>query len=508
MVQTLNLENIHFRKVMLDKETRDLLPAIIRDTMDAMSAMTNAPDEMTLPVTLAVANFATQGLTNVHPHCWDKNVPLSEYFVVLVPSGGMKTSIYDMLALGIKKFERDQEGPAKEALVQYKIDLKTFNKAIDEEVKSPTFVKLVEPIKPKGCRYKVEKATVNGLLNTLEVVPFAGLFSSDAAEFFNSHSFQDSNKSVEMVSTLSKAWSGEDLERNTGIELNNIKLHDRRFNMLVMLQQQLAGFLNNSQYKDQGFVNRMLITQCELFSKPIMEIGSKATLKQNMALLDPFNDRVYDLLDKVNTAQENIRKAPLTLPGVKMSVLEQLRARQHVLDSSNPNELILPLMEFDIDNNIPFEEYIIGYYNGLARRAHDPKYADYSNFMSRAFEHFCRIAATLAAFNLEDKISRKTAECAHGLTEYFIEQRLNLNVDGSVTVSPIVELAKKVHAWLIKRPNMEATKTEVSNGPLKNIDEDVRAKVCQEMESRDMIKVIPVESKGTKPKNIYKAIMK
>jgi len=390
-----------------------------------------------------------------------------------------------------------------------KIALKKFNKDIDEEVKNPSLVNPVEPIKPKGSRYKVEKATVNGLLNTLEVVPFAGLFSSDAGEFFSSHSFQDSNKAIEMVSTLSKAWSGEDLERNTGIELNNIKLHDRRFNMLVMLQQELAGFLNNSQYKDQGFTNRMLISQCQLFTKAKMQVGNTKLLKHNMASLEPFNDRVYDLLEKVNDAQTQARNTPLTLPGQKSDIWKKLQQRAQLNKTTNPNELILPLMEFDIENDLPFEQFLVDYYNDLVDRQTDPKYAEYSNFMSRAFEHFCRIAATLAAFNLDDKISRKMADCAQGITEYFIEQRLNLTIDGAQKVNPIVECADKFYKWLVKQPNKESSKEKMQQyGPkqYREMDTAQRALVISELESRDKIEIVEVSGTGTKSKHIVRVL--
>ena len=489
---------------MLDKKTKDLLPEIIRDTMDAISEMTNAPDEMTLPVALAVANFATQGLANVNPYAWNKEVPLSEYFVVLVPSGGMKTTIYDMLSVGIKKFEREQEPIAVDAMVEYKIQLKQFNKAIDDFVKTPTPVRPKEPIKPKGSRYKVEKATVNGLLNTLDSVPFAGLFSSDAGEFFSSHSFQDTNKSLEMISTLSKAWSGEDLERNTGINDNNLKLHDRRFNMLVMLQQELAGFLNNSQYKDQGFTNRMLITQCELFRKSKIEKGHLDKLKKQMAALEPFNDRVYDLLDKVDREQEAARRTPLSLPGEKPT-WAAIQMRQKQMDSRSPNELILPLLEFDLATT---EQFILDYYNDLADRQYEAKYAEYGNFMSRAYEHFSRIAATLAAFNLEDKISLKTAECARGLTEYFIEQRLNLTVDGALKVNLVVECADKVHAWILKQDSQQTSRGDLLRGvkSYNNLDTTQRHLVIAELEARGKLEIIEVESKGPKPKHLIRAL--
>lgn len=89
-----------------------------------------------------------------------------------------------------------------------------------------------------------------------------GMFNSDAAEFFNSYSFKDANTSVEIVSAMSRLWSGEDVDKITGME--DIYTRGKRTTALFMLQQELAGFFVNPQFKDQGFTNRMLITQCEL----------------------------------------------------------------------------------------------------------------------------------------------------------------------------------------------------------------------------------------------------
>lgn len=490
---------------MLDKKTKDQLPSIIKDTMDALSGLTNAPDEMTLPITLAVANFAVQALHDVNPMAW-KRCAVSEFFVVLVPSGGMKTSISDLLLQGMRKFEKEQEEIARQSQIEFLVETKKFNRDIDAAAKDPGLPTPIKPMKPKGFRYRVEKATVNGLINTLDTIPFAGLFSSDAGEFFNSHSFQDQSKSMEMVTTLSKAWSGEDLDRVTGIEDNNVRLHNRRFNMLVLLQQSLAGFLNNSAYKDQGFTNRMLITQCELTAKKaadFSEDGQCETDKLN-ELLDPFNRRVYQLLSDVATMQDAAKSGRGGL--FKEDSLQKMQRLMAAANNQvNPNELVLTTIDF---NKIDGARKVMqDFCNEMAKEAMGSKYAEYSNFMSRAYEHCCRLAATLALFDRCKEINLQYAECAVGLMRYFIEQRLNLDVDGTIKVNPIVECGEAVIKWLRKQDNNEASKQDlVQRGPnsYRKMDADGRVKVMLDLEARELIEIAEVSSGGTKTRHVVR----
>ena len=487
---------------MLKKEIKDLLPDIIRDTMAALTQLTNAPDEMTLPITLAVANFATQGLTNVDTLEWDP-CSISEYFVVLVPSGGMKTSISSMLMSGIEKFEIEEEQRNKQANIDYKIAMKKFAKDIDEAAKSSALVSPTEPIKPKGSRYRAEKATVNGLINTLTSVPFAGLFSSDAGEFFNSYSFGDRGRSNEMVSTLSKAWSGEALDRVTGIEENNVKLRKRRFNMLVLLQQELAGFLNDKTMQQQGFIHRLLVTQCELFEKHDADMSAAGRTKKatDRKILDPFNDRVYDLLTEVEVVQDKMRNPPIAIGG---TMLQQLQAR--VALNTNPNELILPVMlTCQTDNATKLFEAA---YNKYKRMAILKANEEFASFYNRAFEHVMRLAATLAAFDKKTEITEREAECAIRLIEYFIDQRLTLNVEGESRHDLIIEVGEILLKGLEKMPGKQATKTELFQfkGISRKITGEVHAKVLQDLVIRELIRLSERPGKGTKPIQVVEKV--
>lgn len=482
---------------MLDKETKDLLPILIQNTMSAITELTNAPDEMTLPVTLAIANFGVQGLANADPVAWNDPCSISNYFAVLVPSGGMKTGITDSITKSIKRFEKEQEVEAEEAKIDYEIQMKQYKRAIDDEVKDPQNNRPNKPVKPKGSRYKLEKATTNGLINTLESVPFAGLFSTDAGEFFNSYTFQDPTKSMEMVAVLSKAWSGEAITRVTGIEDNNLKLHNRRFNMLVLLQQELAGFLTNPQFKDQGFTNRILITQCELFQKPFKEFTPEYKKEQKIlnSKLDAFNDRIYDLLTDVEVKQRAIRSNPV----LEGTMLERMKKKAEA-ENADPKELILLTHEFN-DDALPTMQ---DFYNEMAVTALNPINSEYANFYNRAYEHCVRLAVTLSLFDLQKSVSKEHAQCAVGLMRYFFNQRNNLNIDGAIKINPIVECGEMVIKWLKKRTDGEATKAElIKLGPnvYRKMDTDQRLKVICDLEARELIEI--KERIGTGNKNIH-----
>ena len=461
---------------MIDKNTRALLPNTMVSAMDAITGLTNAPDEMTLPVVLAAANFAAQGLADAECLIWEK-CAISEYFVVLAPSGVMKTGVNEMALKGLRTFENEQAIIADSAMQTYRINLKKYQREVDDYVKTGGLVEPVEPVKPKGNRYTVEKATVNGLINTLERVPFAGLFSSDAGEFFNSHSFQDKNKSTEMISTLSKAWSGERITRETGIEDNNVTLRDRRFSMIVLIQQQLAGFLNDKTMQQQGFTHRLLVSQSNGFSKKIPDLTNSgiAAVKKLQDQLTPFNDRIYDMLEEVDTNQQ---KARTFIPAALTSWSEQ--KNYAALQIKPVNELILPILSVcRLDNS---RKLLQDFYIKMISVVGVDYEAEFVSFYNRAYEHVIRLAATLSLYAGEKEMNERYIACAINLVEYFIQQRHNLEVEREVKENPIIAKCENFLRWLAKRQNKECNKQEFHNAPvMRKLSYDDRIILLEEL---------------------------
>lgn len=501
---------------MLQKEFKELLPKTIQDAMAALAETSNATDEITIPVLLSVASFATQGLANGFPGIdnWT-SCAINNYFCVLVPSGGLKTSISDSVLVGARRFESDNRPQAAEADVDYQIALGKYKNEIKNKSKvssSPVSVpgivppvnKIVKPALPRASRYISSKFTLNGLIKALTGVPHFGIFNSDAAEFFNSHAFKDPTSSIELVSAMSKLWSGEQIDKLTGIE--DTITAGKRTTALFMLQQQLADFFVNSQYKDQGFTNRILITQSGLVAKKRADF-SRLTAESVVRGQDPrliaFNDRVYALLSQVDKNQISPPQKNITNSEDRFAVgMAELRIRLSGLvtpaadQDVNILNLDTHLWNYNDSTAVIFQDF----YNDMIERAEQE--SEYQNFINRAYEHCIRIATVLSLFNGDQVINEKTAMCAAGLMYYFIDQRENLDIDGGVRANPTVECGEHVHKFIIKykndNPGKEITKKVLNNsGPYsyRKMDADSRDKVIQELLSRDQIVIETVGKK-------------
>lgn len=475
---------------MLDKETKDLLPIIIKDAMDALTDTTNATDEITVPVTLAVATFATQALKDGYPLAWE-SCAISNYYCVLVPSGGLKTSISDLVLKGARKFEEEQRPKAEEAESQYQIDIKKYENDIKDRVKqkpqipgvlpaSPNpFTRLIKPKYPRTARYMAGKFTLNGIIQALKGVPHFGIFNSDAGEFFNSHAFKDSTTSMELVSALSRLWSGEQIDKLTGIE--DVVTKGKRTTSLFMLQQQLAGFFINPQFKDQGFTNRMLITQSDKITKKRADfsdsgLSTKITTDER---LDPFNDRVYELLMSVDDNQKKPKKNGL------------LALREQLIQEENKDQNVLILDRQPICMTDGTRLIFQDFYNKMVDKMEDPLYLEYQNFISRSYEHCVRLATVLSLFEKCDEVKEVHAKCSVGLMYYFIDQRMNLTIDGDIKVNSFVECAMRIEKWLKKNHKGKTLKKGDFNnrGPVMYREMEVkdRDRVLEELYSRDII---------------------
>lgn len=480
---------------MLDKEVKDLLPETMRKAMESITLATNATDEITLPTLLSVATFATQGLYDCDPLQFPRRA-ISNYFCVLVPSGGLKTSIMDMALEGARRFEDDQRRVSDQSRVDYEVAMKKYDLQKKDRSRATWDINdpmlniepLIMPKPPRGSRYMSSKFTLNGIINALAQVPHFGIFNSDAGEFFNSHAFQKEETGMEIISALSRLWSGEQIDKLTGME--DVITSGKRTTALFMLQQELAGFFENERYRDQGFTNRILITQSELVEKPTVTINKESLreLKRIQVNIEPFNDRVYELLAKVDQLQNQPRTNP------KLEIKRQME-----LESGRDiNRLILDAFPVDEDDEETLKIYD-WYYKKMQTMTRDKNYSMYTNYFTRAYEHFCRLATVLAIFEGEDKIRFKQAACAAGLMEYFNDQRLNLNIDGAQRTDVVVERANKLHKWILKWDFTRELNKSVLNdyGPsfYKKLNMEQRSHVIQELSDRGLITIEQIGKK-------------
>jgi hypothetical protein len=454
------------------------LTPLLQQTMLALKKINNVPDEMAIQAILGTVNFATQSLYNVDPVFFGGNMtPTSEYFVALAPTAGMKSTVYKMLDAGIRRWEDDEKVRYNNEVPNYRLAQAVWKKEYEKLFKSmdsadlqdpQRFDALVaslgpEPRAPRGVTYRLSTGTRNGMIDALTRVPFCGMSSSEAGEFFNGHSFRDGKNNaggLEMITTLTNLWDGHSIEKNTGVE--SVRLNSRRFTMLFLLQKAMArDWLGNSVYSEQGFVHRLLITHSDYWDVPDLDIKRIPEVQRAQQQLQPFHERIY-----------------------------QLMSETRAVDPDWPLELVLPTITMTPEAI----ELLTMFANEIKRRqARD--FAAYIGFCSRLYEHAVRLAATLAIFDRAQRIDSGHARSAVELAYFYLEQRMSLDLGANTRYQSQVDVAGRLaehieqklregavidRGWLNRR----------SPSYFRGLAVEERRKIVQEIESRGRLRLV------------------
>jgi hypothetical protein len=465
-------------KVKVDKlQTRfTKLPEMIIDVLAAMKVINNCPEELSIQSILGVINFAIHQRYNIDPEFFGGNhIPSSLFLLGLAKTGGIKSTIYKMLGKGIDQFEEDERIRYKSLMEDYTLRLAIYERAnkkkmasikeedLEDEFAMADFHRTnTPPTKPANINYRLNKATVNGVLEVLEYQAYVGLFSSEAGDFFNSYAFQDgrnSSKALEMLTTLTNAWDGHYLEKATGEK--QMKAYNRRFNMLFLLQQKMAeDFLGNNLYSDQGFIHRILITQCDNWDIPDLDIDRLPLIEEAKAELQPFHDRIYHLLKQPLFYKEN----------------SNIELDPHIMKIESK-----------------FAIRLLADYSNKIKNDKSGKYNDWNGFTVRIYEHSLRLAATLAAFEMKVMIDKKSAEAAIELMEFYLEQRLSLEVGVKSKNPNQITVADKVLTFIRDKRNGRVLHNDLTKcGPkaYKDLTVEEREGVMGELISRCEVRFI------------------
>ena len=415
------------------------LPVAMQEAITALKELHNTPDEMAIQVVLGVANAAAMKMYNVDSRKYGIR-PINEFFVCMAPTGAMKSTNYKELLPGIERFEEFKQDELRDEPTRYALDKKVFAKEEAAYLKAmetdPTTATLPKPLRPiETAKYIISKATVNGIVNQLKSQSFVGLFSSEAGEFFNGHSFQggkDNNKAVEMSASLTSMWDGHPIEKLTGMETTTLK--NRRVNMLFLLQAEtIQAILNTPIFSEQGFIHRMLITQCDYYEKPEWEFTKESIEREKLA---------RDRLEQFHIQIGRMMHQPV-----------------HYKKNSN-FELDLPTL-----GQTDGAWLALGNWRNAGRERGAGDLKNYSGFAERLHEHCLRLSAVIAAFNGHRDVTEEDALCAIDLMEFYIEQRRKLEV-GIADWDPTRSAgANKLFEW-IEEKKWSGTKRElVQRGP-------------------------------------------
>lgn len=478
------------------------LPTLMQDALNTLKDIHNAPIGLTLPAVLGVMNLAVQHRYNVKSELFG-NIPISLYLLGIAPTAAAKTTIYKQVASGIEKFEAEEAIRYTNEMASYELSeaiyktkVRAYQKAMiamqeDDErdienmkaaatkdmakeikeiseaivavsqrkaqasIQSPT-----KPPMPRSPKVAMTKGTVNGIIKALKYQPSLGLASSEAGEFFNSHAFQGIGadaKAIEMSAVLTTAWDGGKVEKNTGEE--TVELRNRRMNMMFLLQETVVReFLSNPVFSDQGFVHRILISKCEQYEKPDMDIVSDA-FKQKMDIatkrLSEFDDRIYSLISD-----------------------------KHFKDSSS--YCVKPKL---LEMNEDAKQLAQDFYNST-KQIGETSLKEYAGFSYRLFEHLLRLAGTIAAFNmpLDNRddvayINKEDMEAAIELLEFFIDCRKNLEIEAVSNDPQLVKNSELLVDWIIEH-KFDGTKRELTKrwpNRFRKLTQDEKQKLISEV---------------------------
>jgi len=302
------------------------------------------------------------------------------------------------------------------------------------------------------------------------------LFSAEAGEMFNSHSFQggrDQSRSIEMSAALTSMWDGTVIERQTGIQENNVRLHNRAVNMMFFLQEEtIRDFLNNPMYSSQGFVHRILITQAERTEDPEVDMSDAGMqqLARLRAQLDPFHAHIEHLISNTLHLQPD----------------RHFELNRHTIAISEEAAEV-------------FEHYI----NSNRHRSHGDLH-NWAGFGERLYEHALRIAGTLTAFELRNTVDQNSALAAVDLMDYFVEQRLNLEL-GISTRNPVQATATaRLWDWMVQR-QWAGTKRELGQYVrwFGHLTRDERDSILEELVRDGLVHAESVVARNGREKIVY-----
>lgn len=482
----------------------------MQEAIFALKKLHNAPNEIAVQAVLGAINLAAQGHFNVDPIAYGIK-PISLNLMGIVPTGGMKTTIFDEVCVGIKKYEVEQHTLLQGEKERFELENAIYKKECELIIKKkmtpqpPPDLSLTEkkekmddflsvlksklpkdltttdllnaPQKPKPIQtadYTIKKATLNGIIDKLKTQSMVGLASSEGGEFFNSHAFQggkDMAKSVELSSALTGMWDGQPIERVTGMDTT--KLFNRRVNMLFLLQEEaIRAFLSNSMFASQGFTHRFLISQCENYKKPVMDLSDAGIqrIKNIRTSLQPFHDRIYDIIS------------------TPFKIVE-----------GKDFELDFIVLEMDKDARQLWQDF-----TNLHSQNPVTDLKDYVGFAERIGEHCLRIAANLAAFEFHADITKKDMIGAIELTNFYIQQRKHLEIEVSAKDPQKVVMANKMIDWIRVKQFDDTLRNLTLKGPYgyKNMDTKQRLDVLEEMRSSGDIEIY--ESKNASGRIVNK----
>ena len=290
-----------------------ILPEPMRNVVDEIGDLTQAPDDMILCCMLTTISAAVQHLVNVRR---DAHLvgPVALYGCVMADSGERKTTVDKLLGRGIAAWQEEEKTIKQEAINAYQIALHAWttmkagvsSRLKREAAKNPggdTTRALVEALQkleqekptPVTVRRLIRHDdTMEGLLMDLQHYPVAFISSSEGGTVLGSYGMQN-EALMRYLATLNIGWDGGTYESRRKTS-ENISTKNLRIAANLLLQPEvILSFLRRSGNlaRGMGLFARFLLTAPE----STMGTRTYKSPKMTTPALDAFNSRIKTLLE-------------------------------------------------------------------------------------------------------------------------------------------------------------------------------------------------------------------
>ena len=395
----------------------------LREAVEAVQGMTQAPIAIPAQSALAVASLAVQAHADVET--LGRPAPLSLYALTIAQSGERKSSCDGPLIHAVREVERSAmeawREDAKSAYITRELWKAEYDAAVGRAKKAKGADKAGaradlealggEPPMPAAPERIVTEPTLEGLTRLFEEgQPSLGLFSDEGGQFLGGHAMNSDNRQ-KTLAALNGVWGGEPIRRTRKGD-GFSTLYGRRLAMHLMVQPVVAdAFMADALANGTGFLPRCLIVS------PPSAIGQRlyALTRRDTVPVDAFAQRIASLLARQPDMDPDTR---------------ELKPRRLTLGTDARTTLIA------------FSDAVENAQRTGGDLAHVTGYA------SKAAEQAARIAGVLTVYADPDARSVELDAMRDGiaLAQFYLGEAARL-ADGA-TVSVETQRAERLRRWL------------------------------------------------------------
>jgi len=435
----------------------------LREAVEAIHDMTQAPVAIGAQAVLGVAALASQAQANVET--LHGSAPCSLFLLTIAGSGERKTTCDRLAMQPVLDFQRELSDIYRDEALTARNRLDIWERQRSDILKSTKKDPVAAEVDlealgpaPEGPLSPViiaTEPTFEGITKSLSFSrPALGVYSDEGGGFIGGHAMNAENR-LKTMAGFSDFWDGKPINRTRagdGVET----YPGRRLSCHLMVQPvAAAGLLSDTLANGQGFVPRFLMAAPPSAAGTRTRRGHSTSSKAGLA---HFTARIGEMLRADLPLREGTR-----------------------------NELDLPTLGLEPDARNRLQAFLDEVERAQGRGG---TYESIRPFASKAAEHAARIAGVLTVFKDGDLITGQAMGDAIKLARFYLGEALRLSDAASISVE--TEEAELLRKWLQNswnEPFISATDA-AQNGPRRLRETSKIRKLLRILESHGWLTLV------------------